>query len=599
MAIQEQSSAGTGLASVQELYDLINGKTTSTSGSTKTESSGISQEGMNAMLQSALAGTNGLAAISSGQRAAGGYGSSVNQLLTNDLLTRTASQIAQNNTTKTTVTSPQTQTVGGVSVSGAAKTAGFLQALQMLGETGVGKKLGKVLGISDSADTSSGGEVYSNPANNATFSGQSDGNPNYYSSSPSNMVADTSQIISADIGDFNSASTSDVTDLGTQSVTDAGGVDWSTLDSIGITSVDEMPAMTEDPLAFLNELGFADGGLVSKKPPSLLSTSQFNRQIDPLAGLNGANGLGINPDQVTNTPVDNPVSQASQSNDSGSGDLGNLGNGTDSADLGEGLSRENVSDISKALGIAGALTGQQSLSQLGMLGGIASSANPLGTLGLTALNVATGGKAGAVASAINSPTISNITDIALAVANPGFGIANSALGLAGLNSIGQAVTNAMTSISTEVPTTVTDAFSPMTQAVQAQQTDVKANENPVSPEESLSAAMAAEAALGISTDDNSSGSDSTGTSSGPSGNAGASDTDGGQSGDSAAAADGGHIQGPGTGISDSIDAKLSDGEFVLSADVVQAIGLDKLQALQDRYHTPAAVQKLKQFGKVR
>lgn len=57
---------------------------------------------------------------------------------------------------------------------------------------------------------------------------------------------------------------------------------------------------------------------------------------------------------------------------------------------------------------------------------------------------------------------------------------------------------------------------------------------------------------------------------------------------------GGAVKGPGTGTSDSIKAtiggtqpaRLSDGEYVLSADTVRAVGKDKLDALQARYHKP-------------
>lgn len=51
-------------------------------------------------------------------------------------------------------------------------------------------------------------------------------------------------------------------------------------------------------------------------------------------------------------------------------------------------------------------------------------------------------------------------------------------------------------------------------------------------------------------------------------------------------ADGGHIQGPGTGTSDSIPAKLSKGEYVVSADVVNHLGADFFDKLQELYHTP-------------
>jgi len=60
------------------------------------------------------------------------------------------------------------------------------------------------------------------------------------------------------------------------------------------------------------------------------------------------------------------------------------------------------------------------------------------------------------------------------------------------------------------------------------------------------------------------------------------------------AADGGQparglIQGPGTGTSDSIKMpaiSVSNGEYILSADVVKALGVETLDALQAAFHTP-------------
>ena len=50
---------------------------------------------------------------------------------------------------------------------------------------------------------------------------------------------------------------------------------------------------------------------------------------------------------------------------------------------------------------------------------------------------------------------------------------------------------------------------------------------------------------------------------------------------------GGHVQGPGTETSDSIPALLSDGEYVLPADTVRAIGVKKLDQLKNATHTPS------------
>lgn len=44
----------------------------------------------------------------------------------------------------------------------------------------------------------------------------------------------------------------------------------------------------------------------------------------------------------------------------------------------------------------------------------------------------------------------------------------------------------------------------------------------------------------------------------------------------------GEIEGPGDGTSDSIPARLSDGEFVFSAKAVEAIGLERLEALHNK-----------------
>ena len=43
----------------------------------------------------------------------------------------------------------------------------------------------------------------------------------------------------------------------------------------------------------------------------------------------------------------------------------------------------------------------------------------------------------------------------------------------------------------------------------------------------------------------------------------------------------GEVDGPGTGISDSIPARLSDGEFVFTRKATDQIGADKLQKMMD------------------
>ena len=87
------------------------------------------------------------------------------------------------------------------------------------------------------------------------------------------------------------------------------------------------------------------------------------------------------------------------------------------------------------------------------------------------------------------------------------------------------------------------------------------------------------------------------------------DSGGNGSGDAGSSADGsyangGLIKGPGTGISDSVSATLTDhlgnkkgnvavstNEYVLSADVTDLLGRDFLDSLQAKFHKPAAVQR--------
>jgi hypothetical protein len=55
--------------------------------------------------------------------------------------------------------------------------------------------------------------------------------------------------------------------------------------------------------------------------------------------------------------------------------------------------------------------------------------------------------------------------------------------------------------------------------------------------------------------------------------------------------DGGPIAGKGTGTSDSININVSDGEFVISADVVETLGEDFFNQLQAAFHTPIAQRR--------
>lgn len=163
----------------KESEEKRSGSTTTTSGGTNTTTTSkkteVSQDAMNSMLKSALEGTQGLAAISAGQNAAGLYNSSTNTMLTNDLLSRLAAQTASANSTvtqtATETTSPktvvQTPSTATTSVPGLASNKGTMGALAaaslfkpqldkvLKSKGGLAGLLGLFGGVDESAGTAS------------------------------------------------------------------------------------------------------------------------------------------------------------------------------------------------------------------------------------------------------------------------------------------------------------------------------------------------------------------------------------------------------------------------------------------------------------
>ena len=129
-----------GVEAVNALVNLIAPKS-----STQTTSSNISKEGMDALLQQILSGTQGLAAVASGQKSAGLYGSTTTQMLTNDLLTRATGELAKQKagtTTTTKVAAPLGKLGGALP---------FLMAGNALAKTGIGKKATSMVGADANA----------------------------------------------------------------------------------------------------------------------------------------------------------------------------------------------------------------------------------------------------------------------------------------------------------------------------------------------------------------------------------------------------------------------------------------------------------------
>lgn len=610
MAIATLPQTATGLQSVQDLYDMINGKTTTTSGGTTTTNEGISQESMNAMLSNALASTNGLAAVSQGQRSAGGYGSSVNQMLTNDLLARTAGQIAASQKTTTTTKSPTETTVGGATVGGVAKTAGFLAALNQLGDTGITAKKLFGIGNKDPEQLSSANSVTA-VANSIGSSVDARGGYGDYAAMDNNSGGISS--IANSIGDSVDArgGYGDFSLPDFSSVSDSGGGGEALM-----TGTDDNAGKSADDSDIWN---FADGGLVSKKAPKVLGTNQFNTVIDPRESLAGTVEMSENATPQGQTVSSNETPETSTQTSSSSSNVNGGGGGekvdtsgnitvTPQADSGQSpvtrvvndvvsgsVDKQDLGTISSGLGMLGKVTGNSDVSNLAKVVGIGGSGS-LTEAGMRIGDIATKGALGQalnIYKTVRNPILGNVVDT-VASFNPATAVANKLLNLAGLGSLGDIAGNIGDMIAPNNPmsaaqqTAMTTAAADHEAALNAQYNAANSNDT-TTPEGTLRSGGSTYYP-GAYNGDPITGAPDTGTI-------------GGHTEDSTTGttsmANGGEVSGPGTSVSDSIHAHLSDGEYVLSADTVKAIGVENLDALQEKYHTPAAVQKLMKMGKVR
>jgi hypothetical protein len=622
-----------GIKSIQDLYNLMAGETTSTSGGTTTTTAGISPESMNAMLQSALSSTSGLAAVSSGQRSAGGYGSSVNTMLTNDLLTRTAGQIAQAASSKTTTTAPATTVKGGVTAEGGIKSAGFIAALNALDKTGAGDWVKKNVFGKDGAASEPVSET-----TQQTFSGDnSTGNPNYFSSSPSNMVTEAGTDQTAAL------------DMGQTAIIDDNS-SYQSYESQAETPVIEPvidTSYTEDIIPMQEGGGYADGGLIGKKKSvnpilkmadggsvtaaakkqlgSMLG-QQSNIVIDPKTGLMGKGSAGANeanvgqeatgPSQTvsTNTPMPISMGGGISASEGFGADAGLSGGFSAASDMasramsGE-TTKSDVSTISRGLSIVGGLTGNSNLSTVGTLGQIGASANPVKSAAETGINIASQGaygKAKQAYTALANPSVESTVNFAASL-NPITAALNAVANFVGAPNLGTLSSDAYSAfgpgplgvgdigsgLGTPVRTADSTNYSDGTSALTGMQVSM-ASENPDPMAALMDMTDAFDTVSATTPTTGSSNSGYGGNPTGPGGESISSGSDVGSSYGGSNVADGGHMEGPGTGTSDSIhDVSLSDGEFVLSADTVKAIGLDKLEALQAKYHTPKAEQEAK------
>lgn len=161
MAVSElPQRSGVDLQGVSSLANLFLGKTTNTQNGggvsttgTRTVSESVDPAAVKATVDSILSGTQGLAAVSSGQRRAGLYNSSTNQLLTNDLMARTAAEASKLNKSTTTrinenqadnrtITQQQQAPISGSTAGAGAAILGGLSLLPPEVKRGILSRIG-------------------------------------------------------------------------------------------------------------------------------------------------------------------------------------------------------------------------------------------------------------------------------------------------------------------------------------------------------------------------------------------------------------------------------------------------------------------------
>lgn len=351
--------------------------------------------------------------------------------------------------------------------------------------------------------------------------------------------------------------------------------------------------------------GYADGGTVraggsrrSANPEvQIMSPDQALAQLgaEQLRGQFGmqAQALSSPVATVSGSDIANSLSSYGDlQGGSGAGDVGmNTGMNTG------GLSGRDVASGIGKLGAVNAISGltggntinSDAMRGLGLIGGLATAQTPEQALGVAAkgaLGIANPAL-GTLAGFAMNPSQVNAVNLATSL-NPALGLVNAALGLAGTSIGAQAL---------GTPQSVNPVTGEVTEATMGVLGGLLGGGGQFGGNPAMSSPVTGWGDMTV-TDLGLLGSDNTGN--GNDSDSGGDRGPGGSSGEAGAAAggataagpggykSGGPVDGPGTGTSDSIPAKLSDGEFVISADVVDTLGEDFFNQLQAAFHTPVA-----------
>lgn len=150
------------LSGAKTLFGSSSTRTESTSGGTSTTQTMLSQDAVNALLKDLMEDpTSGLARVASGARVPGMYNTTSQQLMINDLLARSAAQVAEASAPTVTTTSPKTATVktaepsilsGNLGTAAALGAGAYGISKLLKGAGGAGSAVGDIISSSGAVD---------------------------------------------------------------------------------------------------------------------------------------------------------------------------------------------------------------------------------------------------------------------------------------------------------------------------------------------------------------------------------------------------------------------------------------------------------------
>lgn len=328
--------------------------------------------------------------------------------------------------------------------------------------------------------------------------------------------------------------------------------------------------------------GYADGGVISAPGSRRSSNPTITPDVITGTGANTGNSLSLAPlagtipvPTVASSNPNKMLMPQAGSQEAATFGLGGMDSGSTGTPAGSfsplsASTRGSLQTAAQLNSLSG-LTGGPSLPGFGLAAGLLSAptAADAAKIGLTAAGNAISPGLGSIAGFAMNPSLSSGIN-AISAFNPISAIANLGLSLTGNATLGEIAQN------------IADKMSP---------------NNPMAPAQMQAASDFGLGLTGGAVDPNTGLQGSgLGDQTGLYGDAGVADS--GVSANSVGSgsgymADGGKIKGAGTGISDSIPIKASKGEYMMSKDVVDTLGVEFFDALQAAFHTPAAIQRMR------